>query len=132
MAGKNYGWPVATLGTHYSTYDWPNHAAEAKPSAFEPQTFAWVPSIGVSNLIEVALEPGRTVSPSVRLRADAVPAAARRGRPRDLSGHPDRERLRHIAALPDGRLVLWTDEAKLIFLSIDRAKLAANHRPIPW
>src|SRR5262249_37620105 len=26
VAGRNYGWPVTTLGTHYTTYDWPNRA----------------------------------------------------------------------------------------------------------
>jgi hypothetical protein len=37
--------------------------------------------------------------------------------------------LRDIAALPDGTLVLWTDSAQLMFLSVDRARLVANQRP---
>ena len=42
------------------------------------------------------------------------------------------QRLRDIATLSDGTLVLWTDDAQLLFLSVDRAKLATNHRPVPW
>jgi len=38
------------------------------------------------------------------------------------------QRLRDIAALADGTLVLWTDSAQLIFLSVDRARLEANQR----
>ena len=34
--------------------------------------------------------------------------------------------------LSDGTPVLWTDDAQLLFLSVDRAKLATNHRPVPW
>jgi len=36
--------------------------------------------------------------------------------------------LRDIAALSDGTLVLLTDEAQLMFVSVDRAKLATNRR----
>ena len=41
------------------------------------------------------------------------------------------QRLRDIAALPDGTLVLWTDEARLMFVSVDRGRLAINRRPPP-
>ena len=41
------------------------------------------------------------------------------------------QRLRDIAALPDGTLVLWTDEARLLFVGVDRGKLATNQRPPP-
>ncbi|AMN45160.1 PQQ-dependent sugar dehydrogenase [Rhodoplanes sp. Z2-YC6860] len=37
-------------------------------------------------------------------------------------------RLRDIAALPDGTMVLWTDDARLLFLNVDRAAFAANRR----
>ena len=40
------------------------------------------------------------------------------------------ERLRDIVAMPDGTLALWTDSAKLIFIGVDRARLAVNRRPM--
>ena len=41
------------------------------------------------------------------------------------------ERLRDIGSLSDGTLVLFTDSAKLIFLSVDAEKLATNKREWP-
>jgi glucose/arabinose dehydrogenase len=51
VPGKNYGWPIETYGAHYGKYDWPVQTRNAK--AFERPVLAWVPSIGVSNLIEL-------------------------------------------------------------------------------
>ena len=34
VPGGNYGWPVTTFGTHYTTYDWPNHRAELSEQGF--------------------------------------------------------------------------------------------------
>lgn len=56
---RNYGWPHATFGVDYSGKDWPldplnkNHFSKN----FTPPLFAWLPSIGVSNLIEVRSSP---------------------------------------------------------------------------
>ena len=92
--------------------------------------FAWVPSIGVSNLIEVAnFHPAWDGDLLVgSLRAQALHRLRRDGDGRVVYSEPIQlgQRLRDIAALPDGTLAIWTDSARLMFLSVDRARLAAN------
>lgn len=136
IPGKNYGWPVVSLGTHYNSYDWPRHESEDDPASFEKPVYAWVPSIGVSNLIEVAnFDPiwnGDLLVAS--LKEKTLFRLRRDGESRILYSEPIPlgQRLRDIAALSDGTLVIWTDDAQLMVLSVDRAKLATNRRPIPW
>ena len=50
--GKNYGWPYATYGTDYGSFSWPLNNPEAE-QVYQTPVFAWVPSIGVSNLLAV-------------------------------------------------------------------------------
>jgi aldose sugar dehydrogenase len=51
--GSNYGWPNVSLGTEYKGYDLENHAPVGEHTGYQAPVFAWVPSIGPSNLIEV-------------------------------------------------------------------------------
>jgi hypothetical protein len=131
LQGKNYGWPIETYGAHYGTYDWPSHAKSAQP--FEKPVLAWVPSIGISNLIEIEnFHPAWNGDLLVEsLKAQSLFRLRRGGDGRVVYSEPIPlgQRLRDIAALPDGSLVLWTDSAQLMFLSVDRARLAANQRP---
>jgi cytochrome c2 len=39
------------------------------------------------------------------------------------------QRIRDLAQLKDGTIVLWTDDAQLMFVSVDREQLSANERP---
>jgi aldose sugar dehydrogenase len=138
VPGKNYGWPITTFGTHYTSYDWPNHSAEIPErdprsgTPFEKPVFAWVPSIGVSNLIEVThFHPAWNNDLLIgSLKAQSLFRLHRDDDGRVVYVEPIRlgQRLRDIAALPDGTLVLWTDDAKLMFLNVDRTKLATNER----
>jgi hypothetical protein len=131
VQGKNYGWPIETYGAHYGKYDWPAQAKSAQP--FEKPVLAWVPSIGVSNLIEIDnFHPAWNGDLLVEsLKAQSLFRLRRDGDGRVVYSEPIPlgQRLRDIAALPDGTLVLWTDSAQLIFLSVDYARLAANQRP---
>jgi hypothetical protein len=133
VAGKNYGWPLATLGTHYTTYDWPNRQLQAASQKFEMPLFAWLPSIGVSNLIEVAnFNPAWDNDLLVEsLKAESLFRLRRDGNGRIVYVEPIPlgERLRDIGVLTDGTLVLWTDSARLMFVSIDTGRLASNRRP---
>jgi aldose sugar dehydrogenase len=132
VAGKNYGWPVTTYGAHYGTYTWPNSSLDTG-QPFEKPVFAWVPAIGVSNLIEVAnFHPAWDGDLLVAsLRAQSLHRLRRDGDGRVVYSEPMSvgQRLRDIAALSDGTLVLWTDDAQLMFIGVDRARLVANSRP---
>lgn len=134
VAGKNYGWPIETYGVHYGTYDWPHPAVEGT-QPYEKPVFAWVPSIAVSNLIEISnFHPAWDRDLLVEsLRAKSLFRLRRDGDGRIVYSEPINigHRLRDIGRLPDGTLVLWTDDAQLILLSVDHVRLAANRRPAP-
>lgn len=51
--GANYGWPLETYGTEYGTHAWPLSETQGSHERFAQPYHSWVPSIGISNLIEV-------------------------------------------------------------------------------
>jgi glucose/arabinose dehydrogenase len=53
VEGSNYGWPYVTFGTQYRTRIWPLNERQAHHDGYALPAFAWVPSIGVSNLIGI-------------------------------------------------------------------------------
>jgi glucose/arabinose dehydrogenase len=108
---------------------WPLTEHPDEHTGYREPTFAWVPSIGVSNLIGV--NEG-TVFPRwrgdllvssmrdesiwrVRIRNDRVAYAER---------IPFETRIRDILQARDGRLVIWTDEGELI--SVGRSEAPAQ------
>ena len=52
----NYGWPLETYGTEYGTHAWPLSETPGSHEKFQQPFYSWVPSIGISNLIEVRSE----------------------------------------------------------------------------
>jgi aldose sugar dehydrogenase len=131
LKGTDYGWPRVTLGHDCDGCDW---QVEGRHDGYAPPVFAYVPSIGISNLVQlhnftplwdgdllVASMAGQTLH---HLR---------------LNGHsvlydepiPMGDRLRDMIQLTDGRVAIWTDSGRLIFLKEDRElsfsdKLAAG------
>lgn len=51
--GANYGWPVVTYGTLYSGFTWPLAAESGRHEGFERPVYAWVPSVGISQLVQL-------------------------------------------------------------------------------
>jgi glucose/arabinose dehydrogenase len=52
--GSNCGWPDVTVGTEYGSYDWPvGSSLVGSHTGYTAPLFAWVPSIAVSQLIEI-------------------------------------------------------------------------------
>jgi aldose sugar dehydrogenase len=122
-AGRDYGWPHVTYGTGYGRHVWPLSRRQGHHEGYEEPAYAWTPSIGISNLIEV-----RNFSPE--WNGDLLVSSLRGRRLSRLRLSGDRvrleepipigERLRDIGQLDDGRIVLWTDLARLVVLSVDR------------
>lgn len=123
VEGANYGWPNVTLGTDYDTYTWPGDPVPGGHAGYEMPTFAWVPSVGVSNLIEVRgfdrAWDGDLLVASLKaqtlFRLRMVDGRVIYSEPIWIG-----QRIRDIAATPSGEIVLWTDDAQLIFVSVDR------------
>jgi aldose sugar dehydrogenase len=117
VAGGNYGWPYRTFGTDYGGVTWPLSGKEPVASVFIDPVFAWVPSIGVSELVEVD-DPafprwqGDLLVSSlagkalwrVRIRHDRVEYAE----PIEIG-----ERIRDVA-VGHGEFVLWTDSGTIV------------------
>ncbi len=116
--GLNYGWPIVTYGVDYGTFKWPLNPKQGDHEGFEAPYYAWLPSIGVSNLtgVEKDLFPvwkgdllvGSLVNQRlfrVRIRNDRVVYTE----PIQID-----KRIRDIAEGKDGRIVLWADDDNAI------------------
>lgn len=132
LEGRNYGWPLETLGTDYTTYHWRNIVNDLEVSDFEPPVFSWLPSIGVSNLIEVE---GFNRAWDGDILVASLKAQSLYRLRRDMTGRVVYsepiwigERLRDIDQIASGDIVMWTDQSHLVFLSPDEQALANNTR----
>ena len=50
IEGRDYGWPVETLGTQYSKMPMPNTLSYGRHDVFEQPIFAFLPSVAISSL----------------------------------------------------------------------------------
>jgi aldose sugar dehydrogenase len=127
VEGANYGWPLRTLGTQYGGLPWPLNDSPAPGDGLAAPAFAWVPSIGVSNLIEIRTDavPG--------WRGDLLVAALGERSLHRLHREDGRfvyserietqVRVRDLAEAADGRLVLWFDDHQLsVFSPVDQRR----------
>lgn len=48
--GLNYGWPYVTNGTNYGKFEWPFSTIQGRHDGYEKPIYAWIPSIGISNV----------------------------------------------------------------------------------
>lgn len=130
VAGANYGWPFVTYGTAYGDVVWPlQDQREWDRTGFRPAVFAWVPSIGISNLIEVRRGPlaawaGDLLVSSLEARSLY---RIRREQGRVVYVEPIRVgfRIRDVVELRDGRIILWADGGRIISLSPASAQVGA-------
>jgi len=120
VRGANYGWPYATYGTDYGSFSWPLNKTQAEPKGYEDPVFAWVPSIAVSNLVEVerglfSRWQGDLLIATLKAMT-LYRARVRDGQVKYLEAIPIGSRIRDIIEGHDGSLLLWTDDQLLISL----------------
>jgi cytochrome c2 len=130
--GSDYGWPNVTLGTDYNRYDWPpGTSLVGSHSGFKAPLFAWVPSIAPTQVIEVSNFNPRWDGDLLvgTLKASSV-YRLRLAEGRVL--YSERiwvgERIRDITQTADGTIVLWTDDSKLLFVTVDKDQFALKRR----
>jgi cytochrome c2 len=120
-AGGNYGYPDHTYGTEYGSVVWPPEENAPEDANTIKPVFAWVPSIGISDLIAVT-DPAFYRWKDDLLVASLVGRALWRVR---IEGQrvvyaepiPIGERLRDIAGNGRGEVVLWTDSDSIVRLT---------------
>lgn len=136
--GSNYGFPNVTLGTEYGSYDWARiggypvgKSLPGTHTGYTAPLFAWLPSIAISQVIEIndfnerwngdLLVASLKASSLYRLRLEAG---------RVLYSEPIfiGQRIRDITELSKGTIVLWTDDTQLLFLTVDKDQLALHRR----
>jgi cytochrome c2 len=120
--GADYGYPTVSYGTSYETQIWPTNPRQGHHDGFERPRYAWVPSIGVSQLLTVesdsafpswqgdllvsSLGGGTVYRMHYEDEGDVVIAE-----PIEIG-----RRIRDIAEQRDGTVVLKTDDNVLIFM----------------
>lgn len=120
--GLDYGWPKVSYGLNYGfpRRPWPVSTEQGRHAGYTKPLYAFMPCIGISNLVEVTgpefpLWQGDLVVASLKDRAlwrlrydenrivysERIPVGAR---------------IRDIAELPSGELLLLTDNANLVLV----------------
>jgi hypothetical protein len=120
VEGKDYGFPRVTYGTKYYSMTWPASPQLGRHEGYQKPVYAWVPSIGVSELIVIEgrafpFWKGDLMVSSllaqtlyrVRIEDDRVIYA---------EPIPIGHRIRDIAEMADGSIVLKTDDNFLVYI----------------
>lgn len=120
--GSNYGWPYWTYGTEYGQTVWPLQGqGELDEGTFRRPLFAWVPSIAISNLIEVRHGPVAEWQGDLLVASLRAQTLYRIRRDGDRVAYVEPlsmgSRIRDVVEGEDGRIVLWTDGGDIISLT---------------
>jgi cytochrome c2 len=129
--GKNYGWPIATYGTRYDTYDYflPEHIAKDNLNITNP-IFSFVPSIAPSTILQIN-------NFNDRWNGDLLIGALKAQSIYRLKFNDGRvifsepiwvgHRVRDVVIL-NHKVILLTDDSFLIFLEVDKYLLRINEK----
>lgn len=120
VQGANYGWPFATYGTDYGSFVWPLNKPEPEQKGYAAPVFAWIPSVGISNLVAVEralFSEWRGDLLIATLKAKTLfRARVRDGQIKYLEPIVIESRIRDLIEGHHGSIILWTDDRKLISL----------------
>jgi glucose/arabinose dehydrogenase len=133
IAGRNYGWPIVSLGRTYPG-PWQNQANIPTHEGFEPPLVYWTPSISVSGLTFYtgdALPKWKGDLFVGGLRVGEVPGTGRVDRVllnermeelrRETLFSDLHQRMRDVKQAPDGSLYILTDQEQGAILSVTAA-----------
>jgi glucose/arabinose dehydrogenase len=127
----NYGWPNVSLGTDYGERVWPLDVKPGRHEGFMPPVYAFVPSVGISNLIGAPTQ----IFPAWQgdlLVGSLVRQTLFRVRPIGTGSVQYAEpiaigdRVRALTSASDGAVVIWADDGNIIVVrSIDETAAQA-------
>ncbi len=116
--GGNYGWPFATFGTAYELLSWPPADLASPDPSFMAPTFAWVPSVGISNLVGVNADRFPRWKGNLLVGSLAGESLYRVGLDgigvRFVERIPIGVHIRDVIELPDGDVWIWTDRSHVL------------------
>ena len=131
LPGRNYGWPNVTYGTEYKSWSWTQADKTGRHENFEAPLFAWVPSAAVTQILQLSNFHERwdndllvgSLKSGTLFRLRYQDGAVRYNEPIWIGS-----RIRDLVQTSDRRVVLWTDQGDLIFISVDQLALDSNKR----
>jgi cytochrome c2 len=131
--GRNYGSPYVTYGTQYEMLTWPYSTLQGRHEGFEKPLFAWVPSIGISEVVVAGARifpwwAGDLLVTSLGAQT-LYRVRVEEGRVILVEPIFVAHRIRDIAELASGALVLKTDDNFLVFLDNLDAAGSENLEP---
>jgi cytochrome c2 len=120
-AGGNYGWPLVTNGTEYGTFTWRAAAPDSNRRFVNP-VWSLVPSVGISSIIAVRgmrfpAWSGDLLAGSLRAR-QLIRFRLTGDRLVYIEPISLDHRIRDLVEGADGRIVLWTDGAQIVWLDL--------------
>lgn len=113
----NFGWPEVTYGTDYGSTVWPLNKSPGRHPNYQQPIWAWVPSIGVSDVMEITSKLFPTwehdllvgsLSTRSLYRLVVVENRVVLEEPINFG-----RRVRDLLQLPDGRILVWSDDAAI-------------------
>lgn len=118
--GANYGWPLESYGTTYRGGPIPYALSYGRHNTFEKPVYSWVPSVAVSSIIQIeGFDEAWNGDFLVGNMMDMGVHRVRMEGERVVYAEPIRlgTRVRDLLQLDDGRIVLWSDNGELVFLT---------------
>ncbi len=118
--GKDYGWPQESLGTLYNRLPIPNTLSYGRHDRFEPPVYAFLPSVAISSLELIGgFSPAWDGDILMGTLKDQSLYRFRITDRRVMFAEriPIGERIRAARQLDADRLVLFTDDNELVFLT---------------
>jgi cytochrome c2 len=116
--GANYGWPYATYGTDYGAKTWPLNPNGHDHGSYHEPAIAFVPAMALSPLIVLngsEFPHWKDDLLAGSLRTEALFRVRTRGdRVIYVESFSVGHRVRDIAELPNGRVIVWSDDGTLI------------------
>ena len=120
IPGRHYGWPLETFGTDYTGEPWPLAKNVGRHEMHEPPVFAWLPSVATSGMTlvrgfhdswdgDLLVSTFKSNLIRIRIRGERAVFAER---------IPTGLRVRDVQQTNDGRIAIWTDDKRLLFLSV--------------
>ena len=115
---KNYGWPLRTFGVNYDikAHRWFHDKSDRTHSGFEKPIMSWIPSIAVSNLIQIQSDhfnywKNDLIVSSLK-NASLYRLHLNNLNVITIESIPIGERIRDITELKNGKIVLLTEDQK--------------------
>ena len=132
VEGENYGWPWVTYGTDDNVFEWPLSKRQGRHEGYAAPIYSWIPSIGISNLIQVNHAPaawdGDFLVSSLNF---ATLFRVRITEGRVVFAEPIRvgERVRDLVQMADGAILLWLDSGH--FIELHEVPAGESMLPVP-